>query len=324
MRRRDLITLVGSVVAWPLAARAQATMPLVGFLNLGSAAELPHLAAAFRQGLKESGYIEGQNIAVDYLWAEGQIDRLPSLAAQLVGRHAAVIAATGTTAALAAKAATAVVPIVFETAGDPVKLGLVTGINRPGRNVTGITQLSSELIAKRLGLLHDLLPTAKIVGLLVNPKDPRAETQSRDMREAAHALGLQVHIANASADGEIDRAIEGLVQIRADALIVSTSAFFNNRREQIVALATRHRVPTIYQYREFVAAGGLMSYGASITDAYRFAGIYAGRILKGEKPADLPVLRPTKFELVINLKTANALGLTVSPSVLAIADDVIE
>ncbi len=328
MRRREFIALLGgAAAAWPLVARAQQpALPVIGYLNNGTRDGYATLrdADAFRQGLNESGYIEDQNITIEYRWAEGHDDRLPGLVADLVRRKVTVLAATGTPTALAAKAATAVIPIVFETAGDPVTLGLVASLNRPGGNVTGVTQLSSELVPKRLGLLHDLIPTAKIIGLLVNPKDPRAETQSRDMQEAAHALGLQIHILNASTEAEIDAAFAGLVQVQAGALIVGTGTFFNARREQLAALAARHRVPAVYQYRLFVTIGGLMSYGPSLTESYRLAGIYTGRVLKGEKPADLPVARATKFELVINLKTANALGLTIPPGVLAIADEVIE
>jgi len=326
MRRREFIALAGGAAAWPLVARAQQpALPMVGYMHGGTRGE-PALrnTDAFRQGLRETGYIEHQNITIEYRWAEDHYDRLPGLAADLVRLKVTVIAAAGTPAALAAKAATAVIPIVFETAGDPVTLGLVASLNQPGRNVTGVTQLNSELVPKRLGLLHDLIPTAKIIGLLVNQKDPRAETQSSDMQEAARALGLQIHILNASTEAEIDTAFASLVQLRAGALIVGTGNFFTTRREQLAALAARHRVPAIYQYGHFVAAGGLMSYGASLTEAYRLAGIYTGRILKGDKPADLPVARPTKFELVINLKTASALGLTIPPGVLAIADEVIE
>jgi putative ABC transport system substrate-binding protein len=246
------------------------------------------------------------------------------MAADLVRRRVDVIAATSTPAALAAKAATATIPIVFETAGDPVKLGLVTSLNRPGRNLTGVTQLSSELVSKRLGLLHDLIPTATIIGLLVNPADPRAESQTKDMQDAAHALGLQIHVLNATTEGEINAAFAKLTELRAGALFVGTGELFRRGGERFAALAERQGVPTIYQYRELVAAGGLISYGASITHAYRQAGVYTGRVLKGAKPADLPVLQPTKFELIINIKTAKALGVTIPSGVLAIADEVIE
>ena len=323
--RREFVTLLGAAVAWPLGARAQQpAMPVIGFMNVGTPKEDEYLRAAFQQGVSETGYIEGQNVTIEYNWAEGHPDRLPGLAADLVCRRVSVIAATSTPAALAAKDATATIPIVFETAGDPIKLSLVANLNRPGRNVTGITQLSSELVAKRLGILHDLIPTATTIGLLVNPTDPRAETQTGEMQEAAHALGLQIHVLNASTEGEINTVFAILSQLRLGALLVVTSNLFSRRREQFVTLAARQGVPAIYQYREYVAAGGLISYGTSITDAYRQAGIYTGRILKGEKPDDLPVLRPTKFELVINLKTTKTLGLTIPSGVLAIADEVIE
>jgi putative tryptophan/tyrosine transport system substrate-binding protein len=326
MRRRNFIKgIVGSAAAWPLAVRAQQpALPIVGFMNVGTPEGSAVLLTAFRQGLRSTGYIEKQNVAIEYCWAEGQPDRLPALAATLVHRPVALIASTTTPAALAAKAATDTIPIVFETAGDPIKLGLVNSLNRPERNVTGITQLSSELVSKRVGLLHDLIPTATLIGLLANPTDPRAESQVSDLEQAAQRLGLRIHVLSASTEREIDTTFANLDRHRVGGLIVGTGELFRRRPEHIAELAARQGVPTVYQYREFAAAGGLMSYGASITNAYLVAGSYAGQILKGVKPADLPVLQPTKFELVINLKTANALDLTIPPGVLAIADEVIE
>jgi putative ABC transport system substrate-binding protein len=324
MRRREFIAGIGLTAAWSLGARAQSSIPVIGFLNNGTAKGGADLQTAFRQGVSEAGYIEGSNVTIEYLWGEGHDDRLPELAADLVRRRVSVIAATSTPAALAAKRATATIPIVFETGGDPIKLGLVASLNRPGGNITGVTQLSSELVSKRLGLLHDLIPTATIIGFFVNPTDPTTETRTSDMQQAAHALGLQIHVLNASTEGEINAAFATLSELRAGALLVGGSNFFIRRREQLAALAARQGVPAIYQHREYAAAGGLISYGTSLTDSYHRAGIYAGRILKGEKPADLPVMQPTKFELVINLKTARALGLNIPPGVLAIADEVIE
>src|SRR5450759_2372717 len=326
MQRREFLTLLGGAAAgWPLSVRAQQpAMPVIGFINNGTPKGNDYLRAAFQKGVSETGYIEGQNVKIEFRWAEGHDDRLPGLAADLVRRRVSVIAATSTQAALAAKDATATIPIVFETGADPIKLGLVARLNRPDGNITGVTQLSSELVAKRLGLLHDLIPTATIIGFLVNPTDPLTETQTRDMQEAAHALGLQIHVLNASTEGEINTEFAILSQLRLGALLVGTSNLFSRRPERLAALAARQGLPAIYQYREYAAAGGLISYGTSITDAYRQAGIYTSRVLKGEKPADLPVLRPTKFELVINLKTAKTLGLNIPSGVLAIADEVIE
>jgi putative ABC transport system substrate-binding protein len=328
MRRREFIALVGgAAAAWPLTTRAQQLpMPVIGYLSGTSHADARAQGnlTAFLQGLGRAGYIEDHNVKIEYRWAESQYDRLPGMAADLVRRQVTVIAAGGTPAARAAKAATTVVPIVFETGGDPINLGLVAGLNRPGPNITGVTQLSSELVSKRLGLLHELIPTATVIGLLLNPTDPRGDTQSSEVQGAAHALGLQIHIVNASTGGEIDSAFATLAQLRAGALIVTTGEFFVRRAEQLVALAARHAVPAIYGYRLFAEAGGLVAYGTSLNESYRLAGVYTGRVLKGEKPADLPVLQPTKFELVINLKAAKSLGLDIPAKVLALADEVIE
>ena len=325
MRRREFIGIFGATALCPLAARAQQpTKPVVGFLNVGTADGNASLAAAFRRGLGETGYIDGQNITVEYGWAEGHFDRLPSLAADLVHRQVTAIAATTTPGALAAKGTGTTIPIIFETAGDPIKLGLVKSLNHPGDNVTGVTQLSSELISKRLGLLHELAPAAKMVGLLVDQADPRAEAQVADMNEAARGLDLQIQIVNASNEDEIDKAFATISQVGARGLLVGTGEFLRRRAEQVVGLAARQNLPAIYQYRKFTKVGGLISYGTDLIDSYRQAGVYTGRVLKGEKPGDLPVLQATKFDLVINLRTAKALSLTIPPGVFAIADDVIE
>jgi ABC-type uncharacterized transport system substrate-binding protein len=327
MRRRDFIAgIAGSAVAWPLAARAQqAAMPVIGILSLGSREADTDRMNALRWGLTEIGYVEGQNVAIEYRWADGRFDRLPALAADLVGQKVGVIAAIGSSpVAHAAKNATSTIPIVFVTGRDPVGDGLVASLARPGGNVTGVSILVAELNPKRLELLLELAPQTRVIALLRNPNTPATEGEIRDVQEAAQARGMQLHILEASTEIEIDAAFASLVQRQAGALLVAADPFFLNRLEQIAALVARHAVPAISGFREFATAGGLISYGPSLTAVSRQAGIYAGKILKGAKPADLPVVQPTTFELVINLKTAKALGLTIPPSILSRADEVIE
>jgi ABC-type uncharacterized transport system substrate-binding protein len=324
IRRREFIFTLGGAAAWPLAARAQhAAMPVVGFLRSATLADAAHLVTAFRQGLKESGFVEGQNVAVEYRSAEGRPDRLPALVADLVRWPVAVIVANSE-AAVRAKAATTTVPIVFVTGGDPLGEGLVNSLNRPGGNITGVSFFGSALGAKQLELLQQLVPKATVMAALVDPNYTNAEIQLRNVQEAAHSVGLQIRVVKASNEREIDAAFTSLIQQRADALINQGGAFLFSRRNQVIALAMRHAVPAIYPLRDYPAAGGLMSYGASNTDAYRQAGVYTGRILKGEKPTEMPVLQPTKFNLVINLTTAKVLGLDVPDKLLALADEVIE
>jgi putative ABC transport system substrate-binding protein len=324
MQRREFITVLGgATVGWPLAARAQdAAVALVGLL---SAFQLDdRLFGAVRQGLKDGGYIEGRNVAIKYRSADGRFDRLPAMAAELVADPVAAIIALAPLAAVAAKALTATIPIVFALGADPVDLGLVSSLNHPGGNVTGVTFFINTLGAKRLELLHELIPSATVIGFLINPRNPTSESQTRDVQTAARALGVGLLILNASSERDIDEAFASAVQQRANAVIVGADSFFLSRRDQVVGLAARHALPAIYYVREFAVVGGLISYGASITDAYRLAGRYAARILKGEKPADLPIEQTVKFELAINRKTAKALGLTVPPTMQVAADEVIE
>jgi putative ABC transport system substrate-binding protein len=324
MRRREFITLLGAAAAWPLVARAQ-QKPTIGFLNSGSANAYPDRIIAFHQGLRQLGYVEGENVAVDYRWALGEYERLPALAAELVERRVSVLIATGgEPAALAAKSATSTIPIVFAIGGDPIKLGLVASYNRPGGNATGANILAAEMDGKRLGLLHELITNAARVGLLLNPNFPAYQTQLNELQRAATIIGLQVEVLRANTDGEIDAAFEIAFRKRVGALILAASPFFDTRRDKLVALATGHALPTVYHFREFAVAGGLMSYGVSIPHIYRQVGVYAGRILSGESPANLPVQQPTTFELVVNLKTAKTLGIEVPPTLLARADEVIE
>jgi putative tryptophan/tyrosine transport system substrate-binding protein len=327
MRRREFITLLGgAAAAWPLAARAQqSAMPVIGFLHSASPRPFASALAAFRQGLSETGYIEGQNVAVEYRWAEGQYDRLPALAADLVGHRVKVIVAiAGNAPAQAAKAATTSIPIVFVSGGDPVSGGLVASLNRPGGNVTGVSWVATALVPKQLDLLRRLARNHAVIGALVNPSYLDHDVQMRELQEAGATIGQKINVVQAATAHDIDTAFASFVQQGTGALIVANDPFFVNRRDQIVALAARHTIPTMYFSREFTAAGGLLSYGASLIDAARQGGIYTGKILKGAKPADLPVWQPTKFELVINLKTAKALSLEIPPTLLALADEVIE
>jgi len=327
VKRREFITLLGgAAAAWPLAARAQQpAMPVIGFLSTRARDESAHLVEAFHRGLAENGYTESRNVAIEYRWADGRYDRLPALAVELAHRPVTVLVSTGAEpSALAAKAATATIPIVSTFTTDPVERGLVASLNQPGGNITGINLLSATMEPRRLGLLRDLVPQAATVGVLLNPNSPVAASQLRDTQAAAPAIGLQLHMLRASTDREIDTAFESIAQDRITALVVASDAFFITRRDKIVALAAHHAVPAMYNVREYPLAGGLMSYGINLADAYRQVGVYAGQILKGSKPADLPVVQPTKFEFVINLKAAKALGVKISDNLLSLADEVIE
>ena len=323
MKRRQFITLLGGAAAWPLAANAQ-QMPVIGFLNGASPESYARYVAAFHQGLKEIGYVEGQNVTIEYRWAQGQYDRLPALAADLVRLQVAVIAVGTIPAAPAAKAATGTIPIVFTTGLDPVQEGLVDSLNRPGGNVTGVTALAVEVGPKALEVLHELVPTATVIALLVNPTNPSAQPLTRDLQTAARAIGLQLHVLHASTERDLDTVFATLLQLRAGGLVIGTDGFLITQSERLATLTVRHALPAIFPYREFAAAGGLMSYGVSIKDLYRLVGTYTGRILRGEKPADLPVQQSTKIEFIINLKTARALGLTIPQTVLLQATQVIQ
>jgi putative tryptophan/tyrosine transport system substrate-binding protein len=324
MRRREFISLLGGAAAWPLAARAQqAKMPVVGFLSGRSPAESAGVVAAFRKGLSEAGYTEPNNVVIDFRWAEGRFERLPALASELIQRPVAVLAMLGGSETVAKTLATAI-PIVFGTGADPVDAGLVASLNRPGGNITGATFMTASLGAKRLGLLRELVPGAEIVALLANPNRITGPVQIKDVEQAARALGQRLIVLDADSDEKIEAAFAALAREHVAGLLVGADSFFDTRRERLVALAAQHRVPAVYQFREYALAGGLMSYGTSITEMYRLAGVYVGRVLKGEKPADLPVVQVNKFELVINLKTAKALGVNISDNLMSLADEVIE
>jgi putative ABC transport system substrate-binding protein len=325
MKRREVLGILGGVATWPLAVRAQQPPPVLGLLAVGTKEVNAFRLDAVRQGLRETGYVEGRNITIEYRWAEGPYDHLPTLASNLVDMQVALIVAIGATnSALAAKAATATIPMVFMVGGDSVKFGLVASLNRPGGNVTGISYLANALVAKQLEVLHELVPQAHSVGLLVNPGNSNADSDARQAKDATEKLGLRLVVAKASVETDVETAFAIFVQQGVGGFILMSAVWLNNRRDELIALATPHALPRIYSFREYVLAGGLMSYGGSVTDAYRLVGVYAGRILKGEKPADLPVQQSTKVELIINLKTARALGLDVPPTLLARADEVIE
>jgi putative ABC transport system substrate-binding protein len=327
MQRREFIGLfTGAVATWPLVARAQQpAMPVIGFMNAASPQAYARMLSAFLKGLGETSYIEDHNVKIEYRWGQGEVNRLPAFAADLVHRQVSVIAATGTAAALAAKAATTTIPIVFETGSDPVQLGLVASLNRPRGNITGIAQLSVEVAPKRLQLLHELVPSAKVLALLVDPTDPAvSEKTTQGVLTAARSLGLELHVLKVSTERDFDPAFANVVQLRAGGLVISGGQFFTGKSKQLAARALQHTLPAIFPYRDFAVAGGLMSYGASLTDAYRLTGVYTGRVLKGEKPADLPVQQATKVEMIINLETAKALGITVPLSLIGRADEVIE
>jgi putative tryptophan/tyrosine transport system substrate-binding protein len=326
MKRREFITLLGSAAAWPLAARAQqAAMPVIGWMSGRSPEDSTHLLAAFRDGLRETGFVEGQNVSIEYRWALGAYERLPALASDLVGRGVAVLLGVGgDVSAVAAKQATSTIPIVFGMGADPIKAGLVASFNRPGGNATGYTLLTNEMEPKRVGLLHELMPGTPLIGALVNPNFPPAVRQLQDIEDATRTIKQKLFVAKASNDTELTAALASLVDAAVKAVLVAADPYFDTRRDRIIAFMAQNRMPAIYQFREYAVAGGLFSYGPSITDSYRQAGVYTGRILKGVKPADLPVLQPTKFELVINLKTAKALGLDVPNSIQLLADEVIE
>jgi putative tryptophan/tyrosine transport system substrate-binding protein len=325
MRRRDFLNLLGGATAIPIAVRAQqSAIPVIGFINAAPAQSYGPQLAAFLKGLDEKGYVDGRNVTIEYRWADGHYDRLPALAADLVRRRVTVIAATTTPAALAAKAATTTIPVVFTTVGDPVQLNLVTSLNRPGGNVTGVTQMNVEVAPKRLELLHELVPTASVMALLVNSTNPNTETNTKELQAAARTLGVELHVLNASTERDFDAVFTKLIQLGAGGLVIGADNLFASQVKQLAALALRHGVPAIYQDRDFAVAGGLMSYGTGFRETYRLAGNYIGRVLKGEKPADLPVQQATKVEFYINLKTAKALGLNVPAAMQARVDEMIE